>query len=167
MIDSEIRGIILSSLYETRHRQQYVHIPDDLQIVGFDLTNKQDLTVLGNVAQQLADQNLITLERLIGSHPNGLAKITAFGVDVIEQKSQSPISITIDQRISVTGSSHVQIGSGNVQNVSDFDKLNLAVEKSNATQAEEEEAKSLLEKLSKSPLVLAILKKIRSKRQLT
>jgi hypothetical protein len=159
MTDSEIRGIILSSLYERRHKQQYVHIPDDLPIIGFDLTNKQDLTVVGNVAQQLADQNLITFERLVGSRLNGLAKITAFGVDVIEQKSQSPISITIDQRISVTGSSHVQIGSGNVQNVSDFDKLNVAVAKSNATQAEKEEAKSLLEKLSNSPLVLAILKK--------
>jgi hypothetical protein len=78
---------------------------------------------------------------------------------VIEQTRESPISVTIDQRISVTGSSHVQIGSGNVRNVTDFDKLNVAVEKSNATQAEKEEAKSLLEKLSKNPFVLAILKK--------
>ena len=55
-----------------------------------------------------------------------MAKINAYGVDVIERRVQPPIAINIDQSVNVHGSQGVQIGgSGNVQNINlTLDKLN-------------------------------------------
>ena len=70
------------------------------------------------------------------------------------------MSINIDQRVAVHGSTNVQIGSGHIQNVSDFEMLNASINGAQATQTEKEEAKSLLEKLASNKLVLAALKRL-------
>jgi hypothetical protein len=83
-----------------------------------------------------------------------MAKITAFGADVVEGNTPPPISINIDSSVSVHGSQGVQIGGqGNVQNVTmDVGKLMNAVDAGTGTMQEKEEAKSLLKKVLENPL---------------
>jgi hypothetical protein len=83
-----------------------------------------------------------------------MAKIKAFGADVIEGNTPPPISISVDNRVSVHGSQGVQIGGqGNVQNITmDVGKLMNAVDAGTGAMQEKEEAKSFLKKLFENPL---------------
>jgi hypothetical protein len=83
-----------------------------------------------------------------------MAKITAFGADVIEGSTPPPISINVDSSVNVHGSQGVQIGGqGNVQNITmDVGKLMNAVDAGTGTMQEKEEAKSLLKKVLENPL---------------
>ena len=51
----------------------------------------------------------------------------------------------------------VQIGKGNVQNVSNFEKLKVAIDQAEGTPAEKVEAKSLIDKISENKLILAAI----------
>jgi hypothetical protein len=90
-----------------------------------------------------------------------MARVTAFGVNVIEEKVPAPISITLDSSIKVAGSQNVMIGGqGNTQTVTmDIEKMMMAIDSSGAAFTEREEAKSLLKKLSENKLVQEVLGK--------
>jgi hypothetical protein len=144
-----------------------INVPTDLGVPGFDVKKPKDLMVLGNVTKQLADQGLVKFHQVVSTeYPSGLAGIAASGVDVVEGESP-PIPIvlpviyahSVDQSVTVHGF-YNQVGKGNVQNFGTIEKLNLAVEQSQATPEEKAEAKSLVAKLSENKLVLAILAKL-------
>ena len=117
MKDAQVRGFILQKLYAIRHERGYLRLPDELDLPGFDMRDKQTLKMLGNVGKQLADKGLIDFAPVIGPFWMGRASISASGVDVVEGNLSPPIAIIIDQSINVHDSSHVQIGTGHTQNM--------------------------------------------------
>jgi hypothetical protein len=85
----------------------------------------------------------------------GKGRITAYGIEVVEETTSPPLSILFQQQhIKVQDSSDVQIATGNMQNVSDSKKMNTAIDHSQASQ---DAPKSFFERISK--LVMRILKK--------
>lgn len=158
MKDNEIRGLVLQKYYDKRRqgffqwsKEDFADLPPTVDIDSADLFRACD---------QLAEHGLIEWKPLRGRGQTvgGVGKITAFGVDVIEGESKPPISITLDHSISVHGSSNVQIGSHNVQDVSvEIGKLIAAINDSTATEAEKAEAKSLLRKFLEHPLVASVV----------
>jgi hypothetical protein len=87
-----------------------------------------------------------------------MAHITGRGVDVVEGSTTAPIAISIDRRISVSGSTHVQIGDGNVQDLHlNAEKIVAAINRATATEAQKEEAKSLLGRLLDNPIMSKII----------
>lgn len=116
MKDSEVRGLILNRLYEVRHSNHgMINLPDGLGIA--DIPPK----VLGNCALQLDEHGLIKMKKdMTTSDPRGYAKITALGVDVVEDNFKPQIAITLDQSVNVHGAGNVQVGGqGNTQTSTD------------------------------------------------
>lgn len=156
MKDSDARGLVLRRLYDIREKQDYANIND---FGGLDLESK----TLGRMLEQLAEQNLIKWNPKKGSMGVGylalMAKITAYGADVIEGNIPAPISISVDNSVSVHGSQGIQIGGqGNVQNITmDVGKLMNAVDGGAGTMQEREEAKSLLKRVIESPIAKVAL----------
>jgi hypothetical protein len=150
MQDADLRGAVLQKFYELRHQVDTVFLEDINSIEP----NTRQLT---NICEQLQQYGLIdwrpmeTLAGVIG----GQGKITARGVDVIDGTERAPISVTLHHHsITVRESSHVQIGNSNMQSVNvDLEKLIAAVDHSSASDAEKEEAKSLLERLASNRLI--------------
>jgi|SRR5665213_11482 len=154
MTDGELRGIVLEKFYELRHQQDIVSLRDITSI------DPNQWTQIANICDQLAQHNLITwkpIKSMVGIF-DGMGRITADGVDVMEGAAPAPIAIVLhDHSIAVSGSSHVQIGNSNVQGINlHIDKLIAAVDHSHASDIEKAEAKSLLEKLVSNPLVRAV-----------
>jgi hypothetical protein len=120
MRDSELRGVILEALYK-RHRKDLVNL--DQELGGLPVPHSATESIL----RQLVKKGLV--ERPIQS-PNGLgnARITAYGVDVVEGTTSPPVSIVLHQRVTVQD---VQVGAGN-QNVSDT-KLDVPMDQSEAS----------------------------------
>jgi hypothetical protein len=52
-----------------------------------------------------------------------MGRITAYGIDVVEKTTSPPLSIFFQQHIKVQDSSDVQIGTSNMQNVGDINKI--------------------------------------------
>jgi len=79
---------------------------------------------LFRVCDQLAEYSLIDWRPLKGNNGltiNGYGKIAASGADVVEGTRESPVSINLDysqHTVSITSSSNVQVGSGNIQGIS-------------------------------------------------
>lgn len=158
MKDAEVRGLVLSKLYNLRHEMDIVPVPQGFELPGLDMTASQNLKMVGNILKQLDDLHLIKFTQFMGEQfRSGYAAITAFGVDVVEGAATSPITITIDSSVNVHGSQGVQIGGqGNSLTVSiDVDSLINAVDSGSATIQEKEQAKSLLKKVTDNPLVKA------------
>lgn len=113
------------------------------------------------ICDQLAEKSLIHWRRAGGRLAHGAGKITAFGVDVIDGNIESPIAIRLDlsQSYSVTDSTGVQIGQGNVQTtiLIDIEKIMAAIDGSTVSEAEKAQAKSLLKHFLSHPLVASIL----------
>jgi hypothetical protein len=155
MKDSEVRGIILKTLYGVRHMNNgMMSLPDGMNDPSIPPA------VLGNCAAQLDEQGLIKFRQLMGrSYPSGMASITAYGVDVIEGTTRPAIAVTVDSSINVSGSQGVQIGGqGNTQNLSfDIEKMISVIDSAGASLTEKEEAKSLLKRLFDNKLVQAAL----------
>jgi hypothetical protein len=156
MKDSELRGIVLRTFYDARHKVEWF---------SFEALSTQvmiDRPQLANICEQLEQCDLITwraLKDFHGTHA-GMGKITAQGVDVVEGTTKAPITITLtsDQSISVFDSTNVQIGNGHVQNVRfEIEKVVAAVDGAKASDAEKSEAKSLLERLLSNPLILSAI----------
>jgi hypothetical protein len=145
MSDMELRGIVLQALYNQRRKN----------LVKFDKELKK-LPVpdgaMESILRQLEENRLIerTFQPLVGL---GNGRITGYGIKVVEGTTISPLSIVF-QPITVQGSSNVQIGTGNVQNASDVEKLNIAIDHS---QASKDAPESIFERISK--LVIGVLKK--------
>jgi hypothetical protein len=153
MNDQEASGIVLKRLYDLRKT-------GTTEIADFADTGLASDTV-SRILEQLAQQGLIDWNPIIAGFMNKdrylavMAKINAFGVNVIEGTEQPPIAIKIDQSVNVHGSQGVQIGgSGNVQNINlTLDKLNNYIDSSVATTREKENAKGLLAAALENPLV--------------
>ena len=156
MTDSELRGVVLRRLYDHR-REGFVTLAEG------DFGGQFSFVELRSICRQLAEKGLIGKwhPTSTGSGPTiGIGQITAEGIDVIEGTKSPPISITFDQRstISVSGSQNVQIGNHNIQSiVVHLQSLAKAIDNSSATEQEKSEAKSLLNKFLAHPLVAAIL----------
>jgi hypothetical protein len=156
MTDSELRGIVLRRFYD-RRLEHLVKLEEG------DFDGRFSFVELQSICRQLAEKGLIEKWSPVmtaGGSVIGIGQITAEGVDVIEGNRQSPISITLDQRstISVSSSQNVQIGSHNIQHiVVQLENLVKAIEASGGTDAEKAEAKSLLKKFLAHPLVSAIV----------
>ncbi len=157
MKDNELRGVILDRVYELRHDRAEVIIP------GRDLS-LPDVPdhALGNICSQLADYGLLDYKphrsSKSGKIDAGIARITARGVDVIEGTINPPLPISL-QLVQVQHSSNVQIGHGNIQNVSGVDQINIAIDQAEVSQSEKAQAKSLLAQLAENKLLIGILKK--------
>jgi RIP homotypic interaction motif len=154
MKDNEIRGIVLRAYYDRRRDGEFQWYENDLKNLP-----KIDRVDLFRACDQLAEHGLINWNpiRLRSGTITGAGKITALGVDVIEGHSHPPDSITLDQSISIHGSSNVQVGSHNVQDISiQIEKLVSAIDHSSASDEEKAEAKSRLKKFLEHPLVASI-----------
>ena len=157
MTDGETRGIVLQKIYDQRHdRGGYATIP----LPGFETT--ADRNRLDNICRQLAEHHLIKFKETVAG--GGLACITADGVDVVEGRKSSPITVIFnDHSISVSGSQN-QIGNSNVQTTTNvqFDRIKIAIDSANAPDSEKVEAKGILEKITSNPLLVSIIGSILS-----
>jgi hypothetical protein len=108
MRDSEVRGLILEALYNQR-RKDLVNLDDE--VGGLPVPHGAAESIL----RQLVKKGLV--ERPIQSL-NGLgnARITAYGIDVVQGTTSPPVSIVLHQRITVQD---VQVSEGNIQNFGD------------------------------------------------
>jgi len=154
MKDSEVRGIVLERFYDARHKVEWL----SLDALSTHVTVQW--TQLANICEQLGQHGLITWKALKELHgtATGMGRITAHGVDVVEETARAPITITLhhDQSIKVSGSTNVQIGNSNTQNVQNqLGELVDIIDKMNAAPREKQEAKSLIEKITSNPLVVA------------
>jgi hypothetical protein len=155
MKDSELRGIVLQKFYDVRHKIDWFNLN------ALSTHIAADFMQLANVCDQLGQHGLIEwkpIKSLAGTI-DGQGKITARGVDVIEGTARAPITITLhDQSIKVTGSTNVQIGNSNQQNINTkITSLMNAIDSMNASENEKKEAKSLVEKILTNPLVAAAI----------
>ena len=151
MNDNELRGKLLKELYDNR-RETWTQI-------GLAHSNDPVAQETVRIAEQLRQHRLIEF-KMLNRHLGGQARITASGVDVIEGTTRSPIPISIDgsQTININNSSNFQVGNNNSQTINNgVQALIKTINESSASQAEKEEAKSLLKKLLEHPLVSAIV----------
>jgi hypothetical protein len=134
MRDSELRGLILEALYN-RRRKDLVNL--DQEVGGLPLPRGGTESIL----RQLVKKGLI--ERPV-QPLNGLgnARITAYGIDVVQGTTSPPVSILLHQRTTVQG---VQVGEGNMQSVSDT-KPDVPMDHSEASH---DRPKSSFERISK------------------
>jgi hypothetical protein len=160
MNDNELRGLILKKYYDKRREGWVQWKSEDFQDVEADFTAE----ALFSVCDQLGQHGLIDwkgLEDNNGVIIDGRGKISAYGIDVVEKKKASPISINFDysdHSIAISSSSHVQIGSGNIQGVSiHIQKLWDAIQAADAPAEKKEEAKTALRKFLEHPAVTAVL----------
>ena len=132
MRDSELRGVILEALYN-QHRKDLVNL--DQELGGLPVPHSATESIL----RQLVKKGLV--ERPIQSL-NGLgnARITTYGIDVVEGTTSPPVSIVLHQRTV----QDVQVGEGN-QNVSDT-TLDVPMDHSEASH---DKPKSSFERISK------------------
>ena len=134
MRDSELRGLILEALYNQR-RKDLVNLDQELGALPVPHGATE------SILRQLVKKGL--LERPI-QPLNGLgnARITAYGIDVVQGTTSPPLSILLHQRITVQD---VQVGEGNIPNISDT-KLDVPMDHSEARQ---DKPKSSFERISK------------------
>ena len=158
MKDNEVRGIVLQEYYDRRREGTLLWSNNAVQ----KITSKFgiDHIDLFRACDQLAEHGLISWEpvRMRGYTAGGAGEISAFGVDVIEGEKKAPIAINLGHNISIHSSPNVQIGNNNVQDVKiEFEKIIGAINKSDATNEEKAEAKSLLKQYLEHPVVAAVI----------
>ena len=108
MRDSELRGLILEALYNHR-RKDLVNL--DQEVGGPPLPHGATESILRQLVKKgLVERPIQPLNRL------GNARITAYGIDVVQGTTSPPVSIVLHQRNTVQD---VQVGAGNIQNFSD------------------------------------------------
>ncbi|MCI5127750.1 MAG: hypothetical protein D3907_04465 [Candidatus Electrothrix sp. AUS3] len=161
MKDTELRGLILQYFYDRRRKDRLpAPKPADLDVDVDD----QDIL---QVCDQLREYNLLkwtasksTDYDSLGEISFGFGKINAFGIDVVEGEATPEIKVEFVQHnnntVTITDSTGVNniIGSNNTLTLHELVK---AVQSTDATKQEKEEAKSLLRKAFKNPTIAAIL----------
>lgn len=97
MKDSDLRGLILTKLYERRREGQIV-------LEELDFSGNIQHSEIVRICQQLVEHKLIQSQSIISI--NGIPtigsarlKITAKGVDIVEENVVSPIVIKFDTAI--------------------------------------------------------------------
>ena len=154
MKDTKLRGLLLQVFYERRRDDWFVPTAEEL---GADVA-EQDIL---QVCSQLGQHNLIEWKSLAtyGSINDGMGKISAFGIDVIEGEATPDIKVEFvqNQTVNITGSSNVVVGNNNSQTITHTvrDLLKI-IEASTGQTAEKAEAKSLLRKFLEHPLLTSV-----------
>jgi hypothetical protein len=153
MNDSELRGIVLDKFYDARHKV------DRLTFGALAAHVTINYKVLENICGQLAQLGLIDWMTLNGQGGvlEAVGSITAKGVNVIERTEVAPAAIILhDRSIKISGSTNVQIGNSNTQSVQNqLGELMDIIDKMNPAPHEKQEAKSLIEKITSNPLLVA------------
>jgi hypothetical protein len=161
MKDGELRGIVLERFYAARHQVEWFSFSALMTHVTIERT------VLGNICAQLGEHGLIDWRARTssGTATEGMGKITARGIDVVEGTAIAPITVILhDQSISVSGSSNVQIGNANRQTFkTEMSFLASAVDQMDASEHERKEAKGIIERITTNPLVVAALSQLLGK----
>lgn len=157
MKDKELRGLVLKRFYDLRNSGDPVSLRDLLPLVTQD-----EHVQLTNVCDQLSENGLVFWKplRTLAGVSAGVGNITARGVDVIDGDIPPPMTITLnDHSIKVSGSMGVIVGNKNSQTMSlDIGKIATAINHSNASEGEKQEAQTLLETLmGNSTLLTAIV----------
>jgi hypothetical protein len=161
---AQLRGAVLKLLYEHRNTELMFAVGEG----GFPIPSDIDTHDWLRACEQLAEKGLIQWEPMYQNNGGrrhlwfaDQVRINAAGVDVFEGTSTPPIAVHIDQsqRIEVRDSQGVQIAGANSsqqQTISDsFEHIFQAIESTNVSQAEKEEAKSALRKLLESKALTA------------
>jgi hypothetical protein len=151
--DSDRRAVILQRFYEARHvKGGFTSLPVDPS------ASEEERLIAANICRQLDESGLIDWKGSLGPGIDGAGRITSRGIDVIEGNASPPIAITIDSRqYSVHGSSNVQIGEGNAQDITiRADKVIAAIDHSQATDQEKEKARSIVQSILASPFLTKI-----------
>lgn len=150
--DAELRAVALRRFYDERHIRSWIGLPIDPS------ASMQEKIVMANICEQLSESRMIEWKTPARGIPEGMGRITSLGVDVIEGNARSPIAISIDKRITIHGSSHIQIGEGNAQDIHfDAERLVASINGSSASVEEKEEAKGLLRAFLENPLIAKLL----------
>jgi len=157
MKDSELRGIVLDVFYRRRREGGFI----SLQKEDFDdVPQHLEWPDIYRVCDQLEQHGLIQWKPIRaagGIVVTGMGQITANGVDVKEGETTPPISINFDHSIKVSGSSNVQIGNGNVQEIQvHLQTLISKIDESSGSEEEKKDAKSLLRRFVEHPLVSSV-----------
>jgi hypothetical protein len=99
MRDSELRGVILEALYNQR-RKDLVNL--DQELGGLPVPDSATESILRHLVKKgLVERPIQPLNGL------GNARITAYGIDVVQGTTSPPLSILLHQRITVQD---VQVG---------------------------------------------------------
>jgi hypothetical protein len=87
---------------------------------------------------------------------HAMISITSRGLDAIQNPQTFTPQVVMGNNVNIHNSQQVQVGDHNIQGIT-IEKLNAAVDGSQATFNEKQEAKSLLAKLAGNKLVMAVL----------
>jgi hypothetical protein len=168
MKDSEARALLLRGFYEKRRAGWLGLGVDTGNPLEFDDRIPQGDVV--HLAVQLGEAGLIEWNPAIDHRGNpfaGVGKITALGIDVIDGTQDSPIPLLIDQsshiqHINISGQhGGVQVSgahSSQQQNLThEIERLVSAINSSNVSAGEKEEAKSKLGDFLKTSAAGAIV----------
>ena len=155
MKDTELRGILLQDLYDHRSNPNYKPVGSKLAppVIDGDLVR-----VLEQLERHgLADVHFI--DSIGGPREVLRARISANGVDVIEDGSDPGIKIELVQNhtYNISNSTNVAIGNNNEQVVKNsVDELLKLIEASSGTKEEKAEAKGLLRRFLEHPLLTSV-----------
>jgi hypothetical protein len=153
--DADRRAVILQRFYDERHIRGWVRMPVEPG------ASHDDRLIAGNICQQLREHGLIEWKGTMGSgSPDGMGRITAIGVDVVEGNTTAPIAISIDKRTySISNAAGVVFGDHNVQGDIRLDASVVfnAVDRSPGTVEEKEEAKGLWLRVIENPILWNII----------
>jgi len=154
MQDDEIIGGALKLMHDDR----YNSMTDFGKI--FASLGVTDENVIRGIQSRMKQKGLIDVKAQPVGNPGGYGAITDYGIEVFEGKVPKPMPMIFNS-VTISGSSNVQLGQGNTQNVSSIDvgKLNAAIDGATATMEEKAEAKSLLAKLVSNPLLKGLWEK--------
>ena len=95
-----------------------------------------------------------------GNVHNGLGKISAFGIDVVEESASPDIKVTFvqNQSVNISGSTNVVVGDHNKQTmVQALRDISAAIDASSGSPEQKAEARSLLRQALEHPLLAAIV----------
>lgn len=155
MKDVELRGLVLTKLYEKRSARGYVP-------KSADFTPRIDDSEICRIARQLHEHQLVKAniaESFDGDTQLIAIGITARGADVVESERSPDISIEFmnHQTVNISGSSNVVVGNNNQQTIThSVQELVKVIEASAGTPKEKEEAKGRLRAFLEHPLLAAV-----------
>ncbi len=154
MKDTQLRGLLLEAFY--RRRREDFFVPNAEEIGA--KVGEQDIL---QVCDQLAQHRMIKWKSL-GSPGNievGVGKISAFGIDVIENVATPDINVEFvqNQTVNISDSTNVVVGNNNSQVVTQTVRnLISIIESSDSPNEQKTEAKSLLRRFLEHPLLTAV-----------
>lgn len=154
MKDTQLRGLLLEVFYRRRREDLFVPTAEEIGVeVG-----EQDIL---QVCDQLAQYRMIEWKslRMSGNIHEGMGKISAFGINVIEGSADPDINVEFvqNQTVNITGSTNVVVGNNNSQVVTQTVRdLISIIESSDAPHEQKTEAKSLLRRFLEHPLLAAV-----------